>query len=40
MLRDFRMNRDLVIIENSYINIDVDINEMFEKGYTSKKKKQ
>lgn len=39
MLRDFRMNRDLVIIENSYINIDVDINEMFEKGYTSKKEK-
>lgn len=41
MLRDFRMNRDLVIIENSYINIDVDINEMFEKGlYKQKRKKQ
>lgn len=39
MARDFRMNRDLIIIENSYINVDVDINEMFEKGYTSKKEK-
>lgn len=37
MLKDYSTNRDLIIIENSYTNFDVDINKIFEKGYTTKK---
>lgn len=34
---DFLANRQLVIIENTYNDFDIDINKIFEKGYTSKK---
>lgn len=30
------LNKDLIIIQNSYTNKDIDINRIFEKGYTSK----
>lgn len=36
-VRDYRANRNLIIIENSFNNIDIDIDKIFEKGYTSKK---
>jgi len=29
-------NKDLIIIQNSYVNKDIDINKIYEKGYTSK----
>ena len=31
--------RNLIIVENSYCNKDLDINEIFKEGYTSKKEK-
>lgn len=34
--KDNKANRDLFIIENTYYNKDVDIERIFEKGYTSK----
>lgn len=33
---DFKANRQVLIIENTYINKDVDMEKIFEKGYTSK----
>lgn len=36
-IKDFRANRKLIIIENSYNEIDIDIDKIFTKGYTSKK---
>ena len=33
---DEKRNRQLVIIQNTYINKDVDTEEIFQKGYTSK----
>ena len=35
-IRDRRANRKLLIIENSYSEKDIDIDKIFEKGYTSK----
>lgn len=35
-IRDYRANRNLIIIENSYNEVDIDIDKIFEKGYTSK----
>lgn len=34
--KDKKVNRNLIIIENSYENKDVNIDKIFEKGYTSK----
>jgi len=34
--KDKRRNKDLIIIQNTYINKDVNIDKIFEKGYTSK----
>ena len=31
------VNRSLFIVENSYLNKDVDIEKIYEKGFTSKK---
>lgn len=37
-IKDFKSNRKLVIIENSYnTSLEIDIDKIFEKGYTSKK---
>lgn len=36
-IKDFRANKKLIIIENSYNEIDIDIDKIFTKGYTSKK---
>ena len=36
--KDLKVNRNLFIIENSYSNKNVNIDEIFEKGYTSKNK--
>lgn len=36
--KDFNINRQLLIISNTYTNKDVDIDKIFEKGYTSKTK--
>ena len=33
---DFARNRQLLIIENTYKNIDVDIEKIYEKGYSTK----
>lgn len=35
--KDKTRNKDLIIIQNTYINKDVDIDKIFEKGYSSKK---
>lgn len=35
--KDKTRNKDLVIIQNTYINKDVDIDKIFEKGYSTKK---
>ncbi len=37
--KDSKVNRQLFIIENTYTNKDVDTDKIFEKGYTSKGKK-
>lgn len=34
--KDNKRNKDLIIIQNTYINKDVNIDRIFEKGYTSK----
>ena len=34
--KDFKVNRQLLIISNTYANKDVDLDKIFEKGYTSK----
>lgn len=34
--KDTKRNKDLIIIQNTYINKDVNIDRIFEKGYTSK----
>jgi len=34
--KDNRSNRQLLIVENSYMNKEVDTEKIFEKGYTSK----
>ena len=33
---DFKVNRQVLIIENTYIDKDVNTEKIFEKGYTSK----
>lgn len=35
--KDKSHNKDLIIIQNTYINKDVDIDKIFDKGYSSKK---
>lgn len=35
--KDLKTNRNLIIIKNTYINKDINIDRIFEKGYTSKK---
>lgn len=37
--KDNKANRDLFVIENTYINKNVDVDRIFEKGYTSKNDK-
>ena len=37
--KDNKANRDLFIIENTYSNKDIDVDRIFEKGYTSKEDK-
>lgn len=39
-IKDFKVNRELVIIENSYKKVDLDIEKIFEKGYSTKKEKK
>ncbi len=34
--KDFNVNRQLLIIENTYTNKDVDLDKIYEKGYSSK----
>lgn len=34
--KDFQLNRKLIIIENSYNQVDIDLEKIFEKGYSSK----
>lgn len=38
--KDKKSNKDLIITQNTYINKDVNINRIFEKGYTSKEDKE
>lgn len=38
-IKDTKVNRKLMIIENSYANHNIDINKIFEKGYTTKSAK-
>ena len=35
--KDLKTNRNLIIIKNTYINKNINIDRIFEKGYTSKK---
>ena len=39
-IKDFKVNRELVIIENSYKKVDLDIEKIFEKGYSTKKEEK
>ena len=39
-IKDFKVNRKLVIIENSYKKVDLDIEKIFEKGYSTKKEEK
>ena len=34
--KDFKVNRQLLIVENTYTEKDVDLDKIYEKGYTSK----
>ncbi len=36
-IKDYKVNRNLIIIENSYDEVDIDLDKIYEKGYTSKK---
>ena len=38
MRNDIKQNRQLIIVENTYENKDVNIYKIFEKGFTSKEK--
>ena len=38
MRNDNKLNRNLIILENTYKNKDINLNQIFEKGYTSKQK--
>ena len=38
ILKDDRVKRKLIIIENTYENRNIDTNKIFEKGYTSKER--
>ena len=38
--KDHKVNRNLVIVENTYQNLDVDISRIFDKEYTSKSEKK
>ena len=38
-IKDFRVNRKLIIIENTYNKLDIDIDKIFEKGYSTKKER-
>lgn len=35
-VKDHRANRKLIIIENSYNNVDIDLDKIYEKGYSTK----
>ncbi len=35
--KDYKVNRKLIVIENSYNKIDIDLDKIYEKGYTTKK---
>ncbi len=39
-IKDYKLDRNLIIIENTYKNLDVDISKMFDKEYTSKSEKK
>ena len=36
IFKDFNVNRKLIIIENTYNQVDIDLDKIFEKGYSSK----
>lgn len=38
--KDFRLNKQLVIIKNTFLNQDIDMSKIFEKGYSTKKNKK
>ena len=40
LLKDLRVKRKLIIIENSYVDDNVEIDKLFEKGFTTKKDKK
>ena len=37
IFKDTKVNRKLIIIENTYNQVDIDLDKIFEKGYSSKK---
>lgn len=39
-IKDFKVDRNLIIVENTYKNLDVDISKIFDKEYTSKSEKK
>lgn len=40
LLNDLRVKRKLIIIENSYVDDNIDIDKLFEKGFSTKKDKK
>lgn len=36
IFKDFQVNRKLIVIENTYNQVDIDLDKIFEKGYSSK----
>lgn len=38
-IKDLKVDRKLIIIENSYNEMDIDLDKIYEKGYTSKEDK-
>lgn len=39
LLKDLKVNRKLIIIENSYVDSDINIDKIFEKGFSTKENK-
>lgn len=39
-IKDYRADRNLIIVENTYKNLDVDISKIFDREYTSKSEKK
>ena len=38
--KDIKSNKELIIVENSYKKIDINIDKIFEKGYSTKQNKK